>query len=479
MLPFFRFRSLLAGLFLWLSSSSAAWASHALGADITYEYAGTAASPNQYRATVRLFRDLGSGVEDTFVTLTCGRNGCGTATAGSFTAMLPRTSRAMVSASCNTTPINYELSTYEGLVQLPPASWTLSVDMQNRANGVANIVNSDTQSLFVKTELNNTSGLVNSSPRFLVDRLIQLVSPQASQHYSVGAFDSEGDSLVYQLVQPLANPTPTAPCGTPTVGAIAPHFQLDAATGALTTVGGPTQQGRYALAARVQEFRRLNGTWQQIGSITRDMSYFVRAGTNQAPVFTRVALDSAPAGQLLGQTIRVYPGTLLSLRLTAADADAGQTLALLGSLPGVVPGVTFQDLGGGQAQLNWQIPAMLAPGRYQLAVTALDDYCAAPAFAVVTVPVLVVQQVLATPARQALAQPPFPLPFSEEVQFRFAGQGTQPVTISDALGRQVAQLETAADGRVVWQPAVALPAGLYFARNAASTQVARLQYSGK
>ncbi|MBF9141963.1 hypothetical protein [Hymenobacter properus] len=479
MLTAFRLRSLLGALFLWLSSSSAAWASHALGADITYEYAGTATSPDQYHVTVRLFRDLGSPVDDPYVTLNGGRNGCSATTPGGFTMMVPRSRRTMVSASCNSTPINYELNTYDALVQLPPASWTLSVEMSNRASGIANIANSQTQSIFVKTELNNSSGLVNSSPRFLVDRLIQLTSSQAQQHYSIGAFDSEGDSLAYRLVQPLANPTPTAPCGMLTVGAIAPHFQVDAATGELVTVAGPTQQGYYVLAARVDEYRRVNGSWQQIGSITRDMAYFVFAGTNQTPVFTRVALDSAPSGQLLGQTIQAYPGTQLSLRLTATDPDAGQTLALSGPSAGAVPGAAFQDLGGGQAQLTWQIPATLPAGRYLLAATALDNYCASPAFAVVTVPVQVVQRVLATAKRQALAQAPFPVPFSEVVRFRFAGAGVQPVTITDALGRQVAQLATAADGSVVWQPGASLSAGLYFARNLAGTQVARLQYSGQ
>ena len=476
--PLFRFRSLFAVLFLWLSSFSKVWASHALGADITYEYVGTTANPNQYRVTARLFRDLSSVVTDPYLTLSCGRNGCSTTTLGGFTSVLPRTGTAMVSATCNSTSINYELSTYDGIVQLPPASWTLSIDMQNRANDVVNIANSYAQSIFVKAELNNTSGLINSSPRFLVDRLIQLTTSQAQQHYSIGAFDSDGDSLVYQLVQPLASPTPTASCGTPTTGAIAPHFQANAATGELVTVAGPTQQGRYALAGRVDEYRRRNGTWQLIGSITRDMTYFVLAGTNQVPVFTRVALASAPSGQLLGQTIRVNPGQLLSLRLTATDPDAGQTLALSSGLPGIVPGVTFQDLGGGQAQLNWQVPATLPPSRYQLAVTALDNYCVVPAFTVATVSVLVTQQVLGTRTRQPLAQQPFPMPFQDEVCFQFAGVGTQPVIIADEMGRTVAQLTSAIDGKVVWRPTSHLAAGFYFARNQAGSQVARLAYTG-
>ena len=56
MRPSFLFRSALL-LFFWWGSSLAAHASHLLGADLTYAYAGTAALPNQYRVTARLFQD--------------------------------------------------------------------------------------------------------------------------------------------------------------------------------------------------------------------------------------------------------------------------------------------------------------------------------------------------------------------------------------------------------------------------------------
>ena len=43
------------------------------------------------------------------------------------------------------------------------------------------------------------------------------------------------------------------------------------------------------------------------------------------------------------------------------------------------------------------------------------------------------------------------------------------------MGREVARLTSAADGLVRWQPAAALPAGLYLARSASSGQpLARL-----
>jgi hypothetical protein len=475
MRPSFLFRSF-AILVCWLASTGLASASHVMGTELSYEYVGTAANPNRYHVTVRLFRDLVSAVDQPTIDLVCGQNECGNTLPGSFTYMMMRTSTTPVATGCATPNLRYSLDVFDALLTLAPAHWTLSINVANRQRGVVNIALSDQFTSFIKAELDNTNGLTNSSPRFTTARIIQLAGSQP-QRYSASAFDTEGDSLVYQLVQPLAEPTTAAPCGFATTGAIAPHFQINAATGELLTVAGPAQQGLYAMAVRVSEFRRINGTWQSIGSIMRDANYIVSTGTNQPPAFTRVTRTGSPGTQLLGQTIRVNPGQTLSLTLTATDADAGQVLALSSGVVSVIPGATFQDLGGGQGLLTWQVPATLPVGRYGLTATAIDNACPAVGADMVTLPVLVTQQVLATHTRQALAQPPFPVPFSEVVRFRFAGQGSQPVTITDALGRKVAQLETAADGSVVWQPTTALPNGLYFARNADGTQVARLQYS--
>lgn len=462
-----------------LGTFSVAQASHILGTELTYEYVGTAASPNQYHVTARLFQDLNSPVTDQQLTLTCGKNECAATLPGSFTSTLIRTGTVVAPRSCANSDFPFQITTLEGMVQLAPARWTLSVNCSNRSIGVANINQSGQMSTYVQAVLDNTTGLTNFSPRFTTSQLLHLTSSTQPQHYSLNAFDSEGDSLVYQLVQPLANPATPTPCGQPTTGAIAPHFQLNATTGELLTIAGPTQQGYYALAARVDEYRQVGGAWQQIGSITRDMTYLVTIGTNQVPTFTRVALTSNPTGQLLGQTIRVNPGQTLVLTLTAADADAGQTLALTSIVPGIVPGTTFQDLGNGQAQLTWQVPATLPLGHYALPVTATDNACPAPGFGVVTVPFLVTRQVLATHARQALAQPPFPVPFQEEVRFQLTSQGRQTVIIADEMGRTVTQLATDSDGSVTWRPATSVAAGLYFVRNLSGTQVARLSYSGR
>jgi len=67
----------------------------------------------------------------------------------------------------------------------------------------------------------------------------------------------------------------------------------------------------------------------------------------------------------------------------------------------------------------------------------------------------------------------YPMPFREQVQFRTTA-GAQAITIIDGLGRTVARLISQADGRVLWQPASTLPAGLYVARGADGRLLARL-----
>ncbi|HEX8329473.1 MAG TPA: hypothetical protein VF629_18190 [Hymenobacter sp.] len=375
--------------------------------------------------------------------------------------------------------IMYEIRTFEGTVQLPPALWTFSVNFENRPSGLININQAFDQSLYVQALLDNTAGLVNSSPRFTNSRLIQISGTQA-QRYSVNAFDSEGDSLTYQLVRSFSRPAFSAQCAAPTPGVIAPHFQLDAATGELATIPSVAlQQGRYVLAARVDEYRRINGTWQQIGSITRDVIYSVVAGTNQVPVFTRVAPTGNPNAQLLGQTIPVNPGQTVSFTLTATDPDAGQVLTLGSDAAGIVPGAAFQSQGNGQGVFTWQVPNALPEGRYALTASATDNACPVYGSGVVTLPFLVTRQVLGTRSRQPLAQLPHPVPFQDEVRFQLVGAGPQTVLIVDELGRTVQQLTSAPDGRVVWRPAASVAAGLYFARNLSGTQSARLAYKGQ
>jgi hypothetical protein len=468
----------LVALVLWLGPLLAAHATHILGGDISYKsIASTTAGVPRYHVTAILYRDP-SNVQQPTLQVVFSRNGCGSAaTTGSFALVLPRNqTNALYSLGCTTLFYSYEVYLYETDVDLPAGQWTISATEYNRAASIQNLTNSVATSFYITTYLDNTLAAQNASPRFLSTLLPYLCNGQA-QRYSFSAFDSDGDSLVYQFRQPEQSTQTALPpaspysCGVPIAGTLSPHFQLNTTTGALTANPAAVQQGRFAMAARVSEYRRINGSWQQIGYVTRDITYLAYGSLNQTPRFTALRLNGATTTQPLSQTIRVPPGQAVALALEAADPDAGQALRFESQAPGIIPGLSLQTTGATSAQLTWQVPATLPPGRYTATVAVLDNGCP-NASEEYTFSFLVSATALAMRAAAA-ATDVYPIPFREQVQFTTAPG--QAVLVVDALGREVARLVSGPGGLVRWQPAASLPAGLYLARAAESGQpLARL-----
>jgi hypothetical protein len=202
----------------------------------------------------------------------------------------------------------------------------------------------------------------------------------------------------------------------------------------------------------------------------RDVTYVAYVSTNLSPGFTGLTLGSGMA-QALDQPIVVQPGQTTSLLLSAADPDAGQTLRFSSEATAIIPGLSLDPVSGTQARLTWRVPASLAPGRYTATVAVQDNGCPLNASAEQTISFVVGNRTLATRPATDAETTAFPMPFREQVQFQAPSGGL--VLIVDELGRTVAQLR-AADGRVQWQPAASLPAGLYLARSADGRPLARL-----
>jgi hypothetical protein len=496
-------------------SSIVGRASHLVGGELAFK--PVSGSPNRYHITARLYRDasptnvtLGSLLE-----LYCASNGCLPTQPGNFTVPLTLTQRRSYVSACNPTNLwPFEMGVFEGDVTLPPARWTLSIYGENRNSGILNLVEPNANSMYIAATLDNSSGLVDSSPTFTSFTLPSFINNELSG-YSFSAFDVDGDSLVYTSAQPLAglvypgsylgtcstpisysrstggdfvDPitgariaygpvqfTPAFPFLTYQVagGNAAPFFQLSAATGELLT--RPVIIGYQSVAVRVDEYRRLGGSWQQIGSVTRDIVFRTPNGAgNHNPTITEVRVAGASVPQPIERVIPVRPGQLISLQLTATDPDAGQILRMSSDVDALIPGAAFQTLSAGQAQLSWQVPPQQPLGRYSFTVTAEDNGCPTTGLEVRTITFLVTNQVLATRSRQLLTQPAYPTPFHEQVQFQLAARKAQAVVIVDELGRLVEQLTSKADGTVVWQPAATVRPGLYIARTADGLQVQRL-----
>ncbi|RZK97206.1 MAG: hypothetical protein EOO62_28425, partial [Hymenobacter sp.] len=353
-----RFRWL-AALALWLGPLLAAHATHLLGGEITYApVASTTVGVPRYHVITRLFRDPNSSADSPVITLYCNRGSCAATTAGNFTINVVRSQDSSISSlgCAGTFPRIYKVSLYETDVDLPTGQWTLSITEANRAAGLINMPGSVYNTLYVSTYLDNSLAAQDSSPRFLSTLLPYLCNNQA-QRYSFSAFDADGDSLRYEFRLPEMSTSFSVPvvsgCGTPTSSTLSPHFMLNSATGALTTLPAPSiQQGIYVMAARVTEYRRINGSWQPIGYVTRDVTYVATGSTNQNPEFTGLRLNGAATTQPLTQLIRVQPGQTVALALEAADPDAGQALRFESQAPGVIPGLNLQTTGATSALLT-------------------------------------------------------------------------------------------------------------------------------
>ncbi|TGE22844.1 hypothetical protein [Hymenobacter metallicola] len=510
---------MLLGIFC-LGRPIAAQATHLLGGDIAYEYAGTASQPNQYRVTARFYRDLRSMITNYTVDLAITSSACDFTAPNGFVVQMKRISETTTAPLGCADDFKYEIILFESVVQLPPARWSLNVSLENRTPGSRNLIESQAIGFHVNAVLDNSTGLRNNSAKFTSTTLPFLCASQPHR-YSFSAFDGEGDSLVYTSVAPakplVSGQQPS--CGTPlpyasypagtfqdpatgqtisypartfsaenplfsfqVVNGIAtPYFALNAATGELTAFPLVKQVGPYVVAVRVDEYRKLSSGSNRrtfIGSVLRDVVYSVFEGSgNRNPTVTTARINGSTIDYPLDLPIDVATGSFISLTLNATDADAGQTVRLSSDVASVIPGASFQTTGPNQARLTWSVPD-IPSGLYSCAVTLADNGCPLNGTEVRTITFRVSRIVLSTQAKQTTSLAAFPMPFQDRVQFQLPAQGTQVVIVSDELGRVVTQLTSRPDGLVVWQPEASVPAGLYFARSADGQQTARLLRTG-
>jgi hypothetical protein len=472
---FTSFRWLLV-LLLAFGSFSAAQATHIRGGDITYAtIASTTANVPRYHVVVRNFVEIGNNnaPAGTTAALSVNRGGCTSGSAINVNA--PRTQLFNSNLqTCGTTGPFYQIAVYEVDIDLPLplGQWTLSSTSSARAGTILNISNPLSQSIYLTASLDNSVASLDVSPVF--QSLLQpIVSTNAPAPYSMSAFDADGDSLVYELIQPAGG------CNQPLAyypSTFAPHYTINAATGALTptAAAGTSGQGFYNITAKVSAYRKMGANrWVLLGYVMRDTIYLLFPNANQVPTFTTMQVNGGPA-QPLSSAVAIQPGQTVNVLLQATDLDATQLLRFVSAAAGVVPGLSLTQVGTtGSALLTWQVPATLPAGRYPVLVSVFDNGCPYNASEERAISFVVGgNRPLATRAAAA-ATDVFPVPFREQVQFTTAPN--QAVILVDALGREVARLTSAPSGIVRWQPAPTLPAGLYLARAADSGQpLARL-----
>jgi len=527
---------LLLGLGLGYARPAAA--SHAQGGSLTY----TSLGGNSYRVRVDFFRDCSGIPAPTSLALDCRTTCNGTAVTATLNSVgqpfigTPYSSAIQPLAVCplggsapQNAPANFAAHRYEGTVTLVPNQWVLSVEETARPSA-ANLLVGGSGTLRLEATLDNRTRTNNSAT---FSNLPVFFVPKAQQNLlHIGAFDADGDSLSYALVQPLggcgvheayaqypvqyqsaylsttpscylvcpfANPAtysarPPMAVKFDTVGSCplkraVPRFAFDSLSGAFAFTPNryantPSSQGdnKYVVVVRVTEWRKVGATYVRVGTVRRDMFWIVYDGANAAlprlaPTVS-VQNGTQTTAQALGTPVAVRVGEPISVVFSATSTLTNTPLVFTLE-QNAVPGATIQNGPlAGTGHLTFTPPPGLPDGVYRVSLTVTDD--ASPLRNIVTVPVAfrVYSWVLARRTAAALLVPAYPNPFTERVQFQLAQAGVQALTVCDPLGRVVAHLRSQATGQVQWQPGADVPAGLYLARTADGRQTVRLVRSG-
>jgi hypothetical protein len=181
------------------------FASHATGADLTYESLGN----NQYRITFTFYRDC-TGIDAPFnqplsVTSSCGSlSGIVMDTVpdsipGPGTEIATACSSVVTACNGGTFP-GFQQCIYSTIVTLPGPcfDWQFSTGVSARNPAITTIVTPDNEQLYVEAFLNNTTS-ENNSPVF-TSLPVAFECIGQDNLFNQGVIDAEGDSLVYSFI---------------------------------------------------------------------------------------------------------------------------------------------------------------------------------------------------------------------------------------------------------------------------------------
>ncbi|MFN8145353.1 MAG: PKD domain-containing protein [Bacteroidia bacterium] len=328
----YRLKLVLCLILFFLISRKDVKASHAMGADITYEYVG----PNQYLVTMSFYRDCSGIPAPAFMDIQLNSSCFPTSTVNLNP--LP-TSPTQISPVCPTeaSTCNGGLYTgieewiYQGVVTLPGpcADWRFSHGESARNSAITTITGAGSDILYVYSQLDNTNGLVNNSPLFS-NRPVPFACVGQRFCFNHGAFDLDGDSIAYQLITPLTAQGTTVtylPGYSNTQPVLsAPPVQFNSVTGDICMT--PTQTDVTVFAVLVNEYR--NGVL--IGQVERDIQLTVNNCNNFLPFLT--GIDGAPS---FSRTI--CAGQPFSFYIASIDTNSADSTYI--TWDGSIPGANF------------------------------------------------------------------------------------------------------------------------------------------
>jgi hypothetical protein len=311
---------LLLGSFFLLGTENAN-ASHLRGGQISYECLGN----NQYRVNLALYRDCGGVNLSTQQFLNISSASCGLSLPTltlSLDTLYEVSHCSLGNSNCNGGNIpGVKLHVYSEIVTLPQSctDWVLSWSSCCRNPDVTNLVAS-TASFYLEAGINST--FCNDSPIFTTERVNYFCAGHCYEH-NTGAYDPEGDSLLYALTCPMqgvgncisniAGLSPTQPLFTSS-------FNFDSNTGQMSFC--PAVGQAQGIATVVTVYQILNG--DTIGYVQRDVQLTILNSVNcTAPVTTTNPAVVVGGGvfDTLNQTFEICAGETLTFETIVHDPE--------------------------------------------------------------------------------------------------------------------------------------------------------------
>ncbi len=344
-------------------------ASHSMGADLTYKCLGG----NSYEIELSFYRDC-AGIEADSIANIFFQSSCYPSSSIQIS-LIPGTGQE-ISPACpnNTTTCNGGTFTgiqeyiYRGIINLPGpcVDWQFSYNLCCRNNAITNIDLPGSTNIYIYANLNNVITPCNNSPTFS-NKPVPFACRGQQFCYNHGAYDIDGDSLVYSLITPFDSPgvpiTYSSPWTATNPLTSSPGVTLNPQTGDICMT--PTNLEITVMAVLVQEFR--NGVL--IGEVERDIQFTIIDCNNIIPTVSGINGTNS-----FSQT--VCAGTQTCFNINSGDVNGTQNTFLDWDYS--IPNATFTTFPGQRetATFCWTpTSAQISTNPYCFTVTVRDDNC--------------------------------------------------------------------------------------------------------
>ncbi|HRH36744.1 MAG TPA: SprB repeat-containing protein, partial [Flavobacteriales bacterium] len=371
-------RKLLLSCLLILAAFGAR-ATHFSGGEIYWDCLGN----NQYRITLVVYRDcagINVNLSETLqLSSPCGNTTLTVTTPGG-TEISQLCGAELPNSTCNggTLP-GIEQYIYTGIVTLAPCNfWTISYTNIYRNNAIVNLQNPGTQRTYIKATLNTQAmNPCNDSPQFS-NTAIPYVCMGYPITYSFGAYDPEGDSLSYTLINAMGLNGGNIPYVNPnTASQPIPGITLNPVTGEVNFT--LNTQGNWVVVVQVNHY--VNGVL--VGTIMRDMQFVAYPCANDPPDPATGLIQNltGSAVQLGPRAIQVCESGSFCFDFPISDPNLTNVLTGFSNIGLNLPGATFSYTGTNpiMGHVCWTATSGSA-GFFPFIVNVNDGACPIPAF---------------------------------------------------------------------------------------------------